>query len=333
VGEAPTAGWAGRSVSLYGKGEAVAARVDSGGAAYFGKDVLGSVRTVTGTYGQIEERYEYDAFGKPYQGEFDQGLNLGYTGKPYDTATGLYDYGYRDYQPEAARFTTVDPVRDGANWFVYVNNDPVNYIDLWGLEIKDANTTLFMKSAGNIPLSDSEELISEVGCVLTTYTRIAIGISGRNISLQQANQKAMDMELFETGKDGQHNALSPENGAKLITALVDNPHINVTYDRSLSISNLTTAGSALLLLQGDDREFYTTGRILTTNAEGTKNYYHTVNINSGSVKSNPSIIGGYNIMVNDPSGVRNQIDNDTRSNTLQRIDVFEVHRDRNSCGK
>ncbi len=31
------------------------------------------------------------------------------------------------------RFTTVDPIRDGANWFTYVNNDPVNYVDLWGL--------------------------------------------------------------------------------------------------------------------------------------------------------------------------------------------------------
>ncbi|MDR2409196.1 MAG: hypothetical protein LBE13_13930 [Bacteroidales bacterium] len=48
-------------------------------------------------------------------------------------ATGLYNYSYRDYKPEAARFTTVDPVRDGANWFAYVNNDPVNWIDLLGL--------------------------------------------------------------------------------------------------------------------------------------------------------------------------------------------------------
>ena len=31
------------------------------------------------------------------------------------------------------RFTTVDPIRDGSNWFAYVNNDPVNYVDLWGL--------------------------------------------------------------------------------------------------------------------------------------------------------------------------------------------------------
>jgi RHS repeat-associated protein len=63
-------------------------------------------------------------------------MNLGYTGKPYDMATGLYNYGYRDYKPEAARFTTLDPIRDGANWFAYVNNDPVNWVDPWGLEIK-----------------------------------------------------------------------------------------------------------------------------------------------------------------------------------------------------
>jgi RHS repeat-associated protein len=60
-------------------------------------------------------------------------MNLGYTGKPYDAGTGLYNYGFRDYRPQVARFTTADPVRDGSNWYAYVNNDPVNYIDLWGL--------------------------------------------------------------------------------------------------------------------------------------------------------------------------------------------------------
>jgi RHS repeat-associated protein len=60
-------------------------------------------------------------------------MNLGYTGKPYDPATGLYNYGFRDYQPVAARFTTTDPVRDGNNWFAYVNNDPVNWVDGDGL--------------------------------------------------------------------------------------------------------------------------------------------------------------------------------------------------------
>jgi RHS repeat-associated protein len=94
---------------------------------------MGSVKTATNEYGTREERYEYDAFGQPYTGDLTQGMSLGYTGKSYDTTTGLYNYGYRDYKPEAARFTTVDPIRDGANWFVYVNNDPVNWVDWWGL--------------------------------------------------------------------------------------------------------------------------------------------------------------------------------------------------------
>jgi len=34
-----------------------------------------------------------------------------------------------------ARFITEDPIRDGENWFAYVGNNPVNFIDPWGLEI------------------------------------------------------------------------------------------------------------------------------------------------------------------------------------------------------
>ena len=79
----------------------------------------------------------YDIFGSPYQktGFFlaDDSLDFGYLGKPYNADTELYDYGFRDYSPEIARFTTVDPIRDGRNWFSYVVNDPVNYVDLWGL--------------------------------------------------------------------------------------------------------------------------------------------------------------------------------------------------------
>ncbi|MDR0638794.1 MAG: RHS repeat-associated core domain-containing protein [Spirochaetaceae bacterium] len=113
----------------------------TGGTVRLGKDILGSVRGISNDYGLLEDRYEYDAFGKPYKGDLNSGMNLGYTGKPYDTVTGLYNYGYRDYKSEVARFTTVDPIRDGVNWFAYVNNDPVNWVDLWGLEGKVTNNS------------------------------------------------------------------------------------------------------------------------------------------------------------------------------------------------
>ena len=35
-----------------------------------------------------------------------------------------------------ARFITEDPIRDGENWFSYVGNNPVNFIDPWGLEVE-----------------------------------------------------------------------------------------------------------------------------------------------------------------------------------------------------
>ena len=84
-----------------------------------------------------ESYYDYDIFGSPITGNYTTGADYGYLGKPYDSITGLYNYGYRDYSPHTVRFTTVDPIRDGANWFAYVNNDPVNYVDLWGLLASD----------------------------------------------------------------------------------------------------------------------------------------------------------------------------------------------------
>ena len=58
----------------------------------------------------------------------------GFTGKEFDSWTGLYNYGFRDYAPLYGRFTTVDPIQDGHNWYSYVNSDPVSWLDPWGLK-------------------------------------------------------------------------------------------------------------------------------------------------------------------------------------------------------
>jgi hypothetical protein len=53
-------------------GEAVAVSYSSGGGSrsmYMGKDIMGSVRSVTVDTGTLEDRYEYDAFGQPYKGD------------------------------------------------------------------------------------------------------------------------------------------------------------------------------------------------------------------------------------------------------------------------
>ena len=124
---------------LYAYGEPVAMTAD-GNTLYFGTDILGSVRNVTDKYGNVQSNYNYDVFGALYLSNLDHDMSFGYCGKAYDNGTGLYNYGFRDYSPNQARFTTIDPIRDGSNWFSYVVNDPVNYIDPFGLTSTDSGS-------------------------------------------------------------------------------------------------------------------------------------------------------------------------------------------------
>jgi len=110
----------------------IAAQNSDGNISYFTTDLLGSVRATTDNSAFETDTYTYDAFGSLVQGDLSGAKDLGYLGKQFDKATELYNYGYRDYKPAVARFTTVDPIRDGTNWFVYCDGDSVNFVDLWG---------------------------------------------------------------------------------------------------------------------------------------------------------------------------------------------------------
>ena len=140
--------YTGERTMLYANGSPVAINRSSGTRGYLGTDILGSTRSVTDNHGVQESYYDYDIFGSPVAGDFTTGTDYGYIGKPYDSITGLYNYGNRDYNPQTVRFTTVDPIRDGTNWFAYVNNDPVNYVDLWGLLASDGKQTVVVKTSG-----------------------------------------------------------------------------------------------------------------------------------------------------------------------------------------
>jgi len=58
-----------------------------------------------------------------------------FTGRRYDPETGLYYYRARYYNPEIGRFLQPDPIgyNDGMNMYAYVGNNPLAWIDPYGL--------------------------------------------------------------------------------------------------------------------------------------------------------------------------------------------------------
>lgn len=91
---------------------------------------LGSVIAVEGH--TAIKPIHYKAFGEEVFQHESYG-DYRYNGKLLDRITGLYNYGYRDYNPLQARFSSEDPIKDGVNWYVYTMNDPVNKFDPDGL--------------------------------------------------------------------------------------------------------------------------------------------------------------------------------------------------------
>ena len=102
--------------------------------------------------------HEYDAYGNMIEGRFASAIQLGYNEKKMDLMTGWYDYGFRDYSPMMMRFNTVDPIKDGVNWYVFVGGDPVNYTDQFGLSGGKEDVV----ESYTPPLSPEEQFFNDV---------------------------------------------------------------------------------------------------------------------------------------------------------------------------
>ena len=109
-------------------------------------DQVGSLRAVLDTSGDVVKEIAYDQFGN-ILGDTNPSfyVPLGFAGGLHDRDTGLVRFGYRDYDPDTARWTAKDPIGlagDDVDFYAYCGNNPVNQADrlgLWGIQFGGFN--------------------------------------------------------------------------------------------------------------------------------------------------------------------------------------------------
>ena len=94
--------------------------------------------------GQTAEFYSYDEFRADLLGNQGQFQPFGYTGYQKDDIAGTYYAQAREYDARTGRFTSEDVIKGSIyfpvslNWYLYCQNQPIDYIDLNGLSREDA---------------------------------------------------------------------------------------------------------------------------------------------------------------------------------------------------
>jgi RHS repeat-associated protein len=105
-------------------------------STFYHADIKNSVEQTSTSSQSVVASKQYDAFGNevsssgPWQGPFQYGGAFGYH---TDSDYGLKHLGARYYDSTTGRFLSRDPIKDGRNWFVYCDGNPLGRIDPTGL--------------------------------------------------------------------------------------------------------------------------------------------------------------------------------------------------------
>jgi RHS repeat-associated protein len=129
-----TAGYLRSPTSSGGIGGIISKLSGTSTQAYYQYDGLGSVVNLTNSKSSKVQTYSYDSFGNVIAKSGSSNNCHKFLTKETD-ASGLIYFGARYYDPTIGRFITQDPMGmiDGPNLYAYCKNNPVNFVDPWGL--------------------------------------------------------------------------------------------------------------------------------------------------------------------------------------------------------
>ena len=119
-------------ITIYARGNRLIYTDTAGVRTYYHQNGRGDVILLTDGIGTIVKSYEYDAFGREWDAVATDNNPFRYCGEYYDKRTETVYLRARYYDSAYGRFTQEDPIRDGTNWYIYCDGDPVNRIDPTG---------------------------------------------------------------------------------------------------------------------------------------------------------------------------------------------------------
>ena len=106
-----------------------------GTTSYYQADGLGSVTSLSNGAGALANTYSYDSFGKLTASTGTLTNPFQYTGREFDSETGIYEYRARYLDQNIGRFISQDPAgyKAGMNVYRYARNNPALFVDPSGL--------------------------------------------------------------------------------------------------------------------------------------------------------------------------------------------------------
>ena len=119
-----------------GIGGILAMTESSGASSYFHNDAVGNVTALMDGYENIVARRTYGAFGNSiFLGGNKAGANPFWFSSQLEVVPELYLYKHRPYSTILPGWPNRDPIqeRGGINLYRYVHNNPLRFVDPWGL--------------------------------------------------------------------------------------------------------------------------------------------------------------------------------------------------------
>jgi RHS repeat-associated protein len=136
----------GTAVARYSQGlniDEPLAMLRSSTTSYYQADGLGSITSLSSGAGSLTQTYTFDSFGKQTASSGSLTNPFQYTARESDPETGLYYYRARYYDPSVGRFLNEDPrgFVEGMDFYIYVDDDPLRFIDPFGMAPGDKYKT------------------------------------------------------------------------------------------------------------------------------------------------------------------------------------------------